>query len=191
MGINDRVQLSEAEKLMRKRINEKVMREGVTLIDPEGTYFEAGVVIGNDTVVYPGNVFSGDTVIGSNCTIYPNNRIDNAKIADGCVIEGAVILSSEIGENTKVGPNAYIRPESVIGKNITESFAVRTVTISGGSFLLGRGAAVYVVTEGCGSIVAEGYNREIKKGDYFLMPDAAKGIFSVVGEKIKITECYS
>lgn len=84
-----------------------------------------------------------------------------------------------------------VKYESVIGKNITESFAVRTVTISGGSFLLGRGAAVYVVTEGCGSIVAEGYNREIKKGDYFLMPDAAKGIFSVVGEKIKITECYS
>ncbi len=117
MGINDRVQLSEAEKMMRKRINERVMREGVTLIDPEGTYIEAGVVIGNDTVVYPGNVFSGDTVIGSNCTIYPNNRIDNAKIADGCTVEGSVILSSEIGENTKVGPNAYIRPESVIGKN--------------------------------------------------------------------------
>ncbi len=117
MGINDRVQLSEAEKMMRKRINERVMREGVTLIDPESTYIEAGVVIGNDTVVYPGNVFSGDTVIGSDCIIYPNNRIDNAKIADGCELQSSVILSSEIGENTKVGPNAYIRPESVIGKN--------------------------------------------------------------------------
>lgn len=117
MGINDRVQLSEAEKMMRKRINENIMREGVTLIDPESTYIEVGVVIGNDTVVYPGNVISGNTVIGSNCIVYPNNRIDNAKISDGCEIQASVILSSEIGENTKVGPNAYIRPESVIGKN--------------------------------------------------------------------------
>lgn len=118
MGINDRVQLSEAEKMMRKRINENVMREGVTLIDPENTYIEAGVVIGNDTVVYPGNVISGDTVIGSNCIIYQNNRIDSAKIADGCEVQSSVILSSVIGENTKVGPNAYIRPESVIGSNV-------------------------------------------------------------------------
>lgn len=117
MGINDRVQLSQAEKMMRKRINERIMREGVTLIDPESTYIEAGVVIGSDTTVYPNNVISGDTLIGKNCTIYPNNRIDNVKIGDGCEVQSSTVLSSVIGDNVKVGPNAYIRPESFIGNN--------------------------------------------------------------------------
>jgi bifunctional UDP-N-acetylglucosamine pyrophosphorylase/glucosamine-1-phosphate N-acetyltransferase len=117
MGINDRVQLAAAEKMMRKRINEKIMREGVTLIDPESTYIEAGVVIGSDTTVYAGNLITGNTVIGKNCILYPNSRIDNAVIDDGVEVQCSVILSSKIGANTKVGPNAYIRPETVIGEN--------------------------------------------------------------------------
>lgn len=84
-----------------------------------------------------------------------------------------------------------VKYESVIGEEITTSFAVRTITLSGGSFMLDRGAAVYVVTEGSGEISADGYSREIKKGDYFLMPDAAKGKYSVTGKSIKITECFA
>ena len=115
MGINDRVQLSEAEKMMRKRINENIMRQGVTLIDPENTYIEPCVEIGADTVVYPGNVIIGNTVIGSNCTIFPNNQIVESEIGEGCVISSSVITNAKIGDETSVGPFAFIRPESVIG----------------------------------------------------------------------------
>lgn len=117
MGINDRVQLAQAEKVMRKRINERIMRDGVTLIDPEATYIEADVTVGKDTVIYPGNVLSSGTVIGENCVLYSNNRIENAQIGDGSEVQSSVVLSSKVGSNAHVGPNAYIRPGCDIGNN--------------------------------------------------------------------------
>ncbi len=84
-----------------------------------------------------------------------------------------------------------VKYEAVIDENITKSFSVRTITLSGGEFKLDRGAAVYVVTEGEGAIIGEGYNTAVKKGDYFLMPENAKGKYSIKGDKIKITECFA
>lgn len=81
--------------------------------------------------------------------------------------------------------------ESVIGKNITESFCVRTITLSGGSFCFNKGAAVYVVTDGEGAIIGTDYEKIIKKGDYFLIPESAKGKFFVKSQKIGITECFA
>ena len=118
MGINDRVQLSEAERVMRRRINERIMREGVTLIDPDSTYIEPDVTVGNDTVIYPGTYLAGKTVIGNNCVLRGNNFIDNSVIGNGVQICGAVINGAKIGDNTTVGPYAFIRPESEIGANV-------------------------------------------------------------------------
>ncbi|NEZ47673.1 bifunctional UDP-N-acetylglucosamine diphosphorylase/glucosamine-1-phosphate N-acetyltransferase GlmU [Clostridium niameyense] len=117
MGVNSRVQLCEAEKVMRNRINHKHMINGVTIIDPESTYIDSDVEIGNDTIIYPGNVIQGKTTIKENCTLYSNSRILNSIIESGVKIENSVILESYVGENTTVGPFAYIRPESVIGKS--------------------------------------------------------------------------
>ncbi len=117
MGINSRVQLSEAEKVMRKRINRMHMDNGVTLIDPDCTYIDIDVEIGNDTIIYPGNVIQGKTVIGENCTIHSNSRIKDSIIDKNVTIQCSTILESKIGEGTTVGPFAYVRPESVIGKS--------------------------------------------------------------------------
>ena len=87
--------------------------------------------------------------------------------------------------------NNGVKYEAVIDETITTSFAVRSITLSGGSFELGRGAAVYVVTEGCGEITGEDYSEKIKKGDYFLMPENAKGKYSITGKEIKIVECFA
>lgn len=84
-----------------------------------------------------------------------------------------------------------VKYEAVIDESITKSFSVYTVTLNGGSFELNRGAAVYVATEGEGSIEGEKYVKPIKKGDYFLMPEAAKGKFRIVGNNLKITECFA
>ena len=81
--------------------------------------------------------------------------------------------------------------ESMIDESITTSFSVRTITLSGGKFSLDRGATVYVVTEGNGLVVGDGYREEICKGDYFLVPDAAKNKYKIIGDSIKITECYA
>lgn len=117
MGINSRAQLSEAEKVMRKRINQMHMDNGVTLIDPDCTYIDIDVEIGNDTIIYPGNVIQGKTVIGENCTIHSNSRIKDSIIDKNVTIQCSTILESKIGEGTTVGPFAYVRPESVIGKS--------------------------------------------------------------------------
>ncbi|NMM62153.1 bifunctional UDP-N-acetylglucosamine diphosphorylase/glucosamine-1-phosphate N-acetyltransferase GlmU [Clostridium sp. P21] len=117
MGVNSRIQLADAEKVMRRRINKKHMENGVTLIDPDNTYIGKDVQIGNDTVIYPGNVLHGNTVIKEECTLYPNSRIEDSTIEKGVTIQSSVILDSKIGENTTVGPFAYIRPLTVIGKS--------------------------------------------------------------------------
>ena len=83
-----------------------------------------------------------------------------------------------------------VKYESVIDEKITTSFSVRSITLSGGSFTLDKGAAVYVVTEGEGEISGEGCTYNIKKGDYFLMPENAKGKFSISGN-LKSVECFA
>ena len=72
MGVNSRVELAKAEEIMRKRINESHMENGVTIIDPNSTYIEADVEIGNDTIVYPGTMLKGNTKIGTSCIIGMN-----------------------------------------------------------------------------------------------------------------------
>ncbi|KAA8672963.1 bifunctional UDP-N-acetylglucosamine diphosphorylase/glucosamine-1-phosphate N-acetyltransferase GlmU [Clostridium sp. HV4-5-A1G] len=118
MGVNSRVQLSEAEKVMRNRINNVHMENGITLIDPDTTYIGLDVRIGKDTIIYPGNVIQGNTVIGENCILYPNSRIKDSVIENNVTIQSSVILESKVGENVTVGPFAYIRPESVIGNSV-------------------------------------------------------------------------
>ena len=117
IGVNSRVQLAEAENILRKRINNRHMENGVTLIDPNSTYIGDDVEIGRDTVIYPGNVIEGNTKIGENVVLYPNSRISNSTISNNVEIQSSVIIDSKIGEGTTVGPFAYIRPESVIGNN--------------------------------------------------------------------------
>ena len=117
IGVNSRVQLAEAEEILRRRINRRHMENGVTLIDPNSTYIGDDVEIGRDTIIYPGNVIEGNTKIGEGVVLYPNSRISNSIISNNVEIQSSVIIDSQIGERTTVGPFAYIRPESVIGSN--------------------------------------------------------------------------
>ncbi|GIN42270.1 MULTISPECIES: bifunctional UDP-N-acetylglucosamine diphosphorylase/glucosamine-1-phosphate N-acetyltransferase GlmU [Heyndrickxia] len=114
LGVNDRIALSKAEKIMRKRINEHHMRNGVSLIDPEQTYIETDVVIGADTVIYPGVFISGDTQIGEDCIIGPNSEIKDCVIGHQTTIRQSVTYNSLIGSKVQVGPFAHIRPDSKI-----------------------------------------------------------------------------
>jgi bifunctional UDP-N-acetylglucosamine pyrophosphorylase / glucosamine-1-phosphate N-acetyltransferase len=114
LGVNDRVALAEAERIMRHRLNEKHMRNGVTIIDPAATYIEADVVIGTDTVIYPGTILKGKTIIGSDCQIGPNSEVKDCEVGDGTVIRQSVAHDSSIGAKVNIGPFAHIRPKSEI-----------------------------------------------------------------------------
>lgn len=118
LGVNSRIQLSNVEKIMRRRINERHMENGVTIIDPDSTYIGNDVEIERDVIIYPGNVLEGSTVIKSGCMLYPNSRISSSVINENVTIQSSVILDSAVGSNTTVGPFAYIRPESKIGSSV-------------------------------------------------------------------------
>ena len=135
IGVNSRVQLAEAEEILRNRINTKHLENGVTLIDPKTTYIGIDVEIGKDTVIYPNNIIEGKTVIAEGCTILQNCRIKDSIIESGVDIQASVILDSKIGENTTVGPFAYIRPETVIGKStrIGDFVEIKKSTIGDGT----------------------------------------------------------
>lgn len=117
-GVNSRVQLSFSEKIMRNRINEKFMVEGVTIIDPDNTYIEEGVEIEPDTIIYPNVFIEGATRIGKNSIIRSNTRIKDSIIGDKVEIESSLIENSKVEELTHIGPNAHLRPDSHIGKNV-------------------------------------------------------------------------
>ena len=117
-GINDRVQLNEAEKIMQKRINEYHMRNGVTMRNPESVYIEGGVEIGNDTEICQNVTIKSGTKIGSDCVIGSGSMLNRAVIHDGVDVLSSVILESEVDEGTHVGPFAYIRPNCHVGKEV-------------------------------------------------------------------------
>ncbi|QSB11801.1 bifunctional UDP-N-acetylglucosamine diphosphorylase/glucosamine-1-phosphate N-acetyltransferase GlmU [Lysinibacillus fusiformis] len=118
LGVNDRVALSQAETLMRTRINEKHMRNGVTIIHPETTHISVDAVIGRDTVIQPGSMIEGATVIGEDCIIGPNTQIIDSRIGDRTTVHSSVVRESAIAEDTSIGPFAHIRPLSDIGSHV-------------------------------------------------------------------------
>jgi bifunctional UDP-N-acetylglucosamine pyrophosphorylase/glucosamine-1-phosphate N-acetyltransferase len=114
-GVNDRVQLAWAERMLRNRINTSLMLDGVTIIDPDSTYIEAGVSVAQDVTIYPGVTLEGSTVIGEDAILYPGSRISNSTIGKGTKVQNSVIIDSAVGENSTIGPYAYLRPGSNIG----------------------------------------------------------------------------
>jgi bifunctional UDP-N-acetylglucosamine pyrophosphorylase/glucosamine-1-phosphate N-acetyltransferase len=118
MGINDRVQLAEAEAWTRRRILRRHMLEGVTIRDPANTYIDADVVIGGDTVLEPGVILSGQCAVGRRCQIGPWVRMRDCVVGDGTVISQATVLESETGGQCVIGPYSYIRPGTVLADRV-------------------------------------------------------------------------
>lgn len=118
LGVNDRFALSQAEEIMRARINERHMRNGVTIINPSSTYISADAIIGSDTVLQPGCIIEGKSVIGEDCIIGPNSHIVDSEIGNATTIHSSVVLQSKVGHETAVGPFAHLRPSSSLGDHV-------------------------------------------------------------------------
>ena len=104
--------------MSRRRVHQLLMAEGVTLIDPAATYIDETVQIGPDTLIYPGIVLEGETTIGAGCVIYPHCRIANSQLGERVtVLDGSIILESEIGDGCVIGPYAHLRPQSRLKAN--------------------------------------------------------------------------
>lgn len=118
MGINSRRQLAEAENIMRQRILNKLMDDGVTIMDPASTFIEKGVEIGQDTVIYPYTWLEGTTKIGEDCQIGPNVRLTNVRIGNTAELQFVYGHDCEVQDNVVIGPYVHLRPYTVIGDNV-------------------------------------------------------------------------
>lgn len=118
LGVNNRVDLAAAQKIKNDEIITKNMIAGVTIIDPQNTYIDDEAIIGSDTIIYPGSIIRGKTVIGSDCEIGPSSTLDDTVIGNGTTFKNSVAINAKIGDNTTVGPFAYIRPNSDIKNNV-------------------------------------------------------------------------
>ncbi|MBU5674222.1 bifunctional UDP-N-acetylglucosamine diphosphorylase/glucosamine-1-phosphate N-acetyltransferase GlmU [Paenibacillus brevis] len=170
IGVNDRLALAEAEGLMRERINRKHMLGGVTLIDPSSTYIGADVVIGADTVIYPGTTLKGQTVIGEDCIIGPAAEIENSVIHDGAKVTRSVLTQAEVGKETTVGPFAYLRPGTKLGEHVKvgDFVEIKNATLDDGAKVshlsyIGDAKVGKNVNIGCGAITVnyDGYNKSV------------------------------
>ncbi len=118
MGVNDRVALSKATKVMQRRINEYHMNNGVTLINPEDTYIDVNIKIGSDTIIEPGVLLKGRTVIGDNCYIGAHSELHDTVLHDNVTVTSSYLEDSEMEDGSNIGPMSHLRPESHIGKNV-------------------------------------------------------------------------
>lgn len=119
MGINDRAQLAEAEKVLRRRLVNKWMVFGVTCIDPDSTYIDAQVTIGIDTLIEPGVVLQGKTDIGTNVHLGVGVVAKNTTICDGAQIHAySVCENAIVGKGVSVGPFARLRPGTQLDEKV-------------------------------------------------------------------------
>ena len=118
MGINDRVQLATAEQLLRRRILERHMYAGVTITDPATTYISDGVVIGSDTIIFPGTMITGKTRIGAECRIGPYSTIDTSTIGDRCVIRNSVLEETIFEDEVSIGPFSRCRHSTYLARGV-------------------------------------------------------------------------
>lgn len=118
IGINTRIHLAEATALLRRRINERWMLAGVTLIDPATTYIEPGVTIGQDTVVWPNTYLQGHTVVGENCEVGPDTLIDSSQVGNRCKVLASVLDQAILEDEVSIGPFGHLRKGAHLAKGV-------------------------------------------------------------------------
>ncbi|MQG62118.1 MAG: bifunctional UDP-N-acetylglucosamine diphosphorylase/glucosamine-1-phosphate N-acetyltransferase GlmU, partial [SAR202 cluster bacterium] len=110
MGINTRVELARLEDIQRRRIRERWMLEGVTIMDPSSVMIDDAVVIGQDTVLLPNTMLLGNTSIGSGCEIGPSSVVKNSLVGDDCRVTSSAMEEAVMEAGVDIGPFSHLRP---------------------------------------------------------------------------------
>jgi bifunctional UDP-N-acetylglucosamine pyrophosphorylase/glucosamine-1-phosphate N-acetyltransferase len=109
-GVNDRLQLAQAESELRRRTNSALLAAGVTMVDPAATYVDTTVQLGQDVTLFPGVILQGDTRVGDGTEVGPGCRLVDTVVGDDCVLSQAVTDGARIGDRCQVGPFAHLGP---------------------------------------------------------------------------------
>jgi bifunctional UDP-N-acetylglucosamine pyrophosphorylase/glucosamine-1-phosphate N-acetyltransferase len=118
IGVNNRVHLSEAEAIMRARINREWMLAGVSMVDPTHTYIEPGVKIGQDTVIWPNTFLKGDTEVGEACIVGPNTIVADSRLGNRCKVIASIMEGAQIADEVDVGPFAHLRKGAQLDRGV-------------------------------------------------------------------------
>lgn len=135
LGVNSRVQLSAAAKVLQRRLNEAHMLAGVTMTDPDLVWVSPGVRLGRDVVIEPMTTLLGDTSVGDRSVIGPSVRIVDSQVGEDARIDSALVVGSRIGDRAGVGPFAHLRPGTVLeaGARVGTYVELKNSTVGEGS----------------------------------------------------------
>lgn len=118
LGVNSRVQLSAAEKILRRRKNLALMESGVTLMNPDTTFIDADVAVGRDTVIYPFTWIEGASSVGAACVLGPSSRFSDTKIGNEVTAQFVYAHECEIGDGVIIGPYVHLRPQTRLAAQV-------------------------------------------------------------------------
>ncbi len=177
-GVNDRVDLAACEVVLQRRLREELMREGVTMPDPDAVYVAAGVRVGRDTVLHPGTHLRGGTVVGEGCEIGPDVVATDCSIGDGCTVISAHMVGARLGDGAQAGPFAYLRPGTVLepGSRVGTYVELKNT-------VLGRGAKVPHLSYVGDACVGEGTN--IGAGNITANYDGFRKHATTIGARVR------
>jgi bifunctional UDP-N-acetylglucosamine pyrophosphorylase/glucosamine-1-phosphate N-acetyltransferase len=179
LGINDRTQLAECAAIMRDRINNQHMLNGVTIIDPTTTWIDADVKIEADVVIYPGTSITGESKVKSGAIIGPRTTLNSCTVAEGAKVIESNCTESEIGKDAKVGPFTYLRKGTVLAN---ESKAGAFVEIKNST--VGKGSKVAHLSYVGDAQIGEETN--IGAGTVFVNYDGEKKHKTKIGDQVRI-----
>jgi bifunctional UDP-N-acetylglucosamine pyrophosphorylase/glucosamine-1-phosphate N-acetyltransferase len=179
LGVNDRVQLAEAAALLRDRINEKLMRSGVTIVDPATTWVDATSTISQDVTLLPGTSISGESTIGAGAIIGPRTTLVDCTVGNGAEIKESYATSAVIGENASVGPFTFLRAGTNLAANTRAGAFVEMKNAT-----VGEGSKVPHLSYVGDASIGEGSN--IGAATIFVNYDGVEKHHTTVGDHVRI-----
>jgi len=179
LGVNDRVQLAESAALLRDRINEDLMRDGVTIVDPLSTWVDATATVASDVVLMPGTAISGTTTVAAGAVIGPRTTLVDCTVGTGARVIESRCTEAIISEGANVGPYTFLRPGT---KLLPHSKVGAYVEMKNAT--LGEGSKVPHLSYVGDAVIGEGSN--IGAATIFVNYDGVEKHYTVVGDHVRI-----
>ena len=179
LGVNDRVQLAESAALLRDRINEDLMREGVTIVDPLSTWVDSTAKIERDVILMPGTAITGTTTVASGAVVGPRSTLNNCTVGESARVLESHCTEAIIGASVNVGPFTFLRAGT---KLLTGSKAGAFVEMKNAT--LGEGSKVPHLSYVGDAVIGEGSN--IGAATIFVNYDGVEKHYTVVGDHVRI-----
>jgi bifunctional UDP-N-acetylglucosamine pyrophosphorylase/glucosamine-1-phosphate N-acetyltransferase len=179
LGVNDRVQLAQAARVLRDRRNDALMRSGVTIVDPSSTWVDVDADVAADAVLHPGTILRGATSIGADAVVGPRVTLVDTEVGEGAVVRDATCELAVIGADATVGPYTYLRPGTVLGVGAKAGGFVEMKNA-----VVGDGSKVPHLSYVGDAEIGEGSN--IGAATVFVNYDGAEKHRTVVGDAVRI-----